>query len=137
MKTRILKVLDGTNQSEIAKTLGVTAQAVTGWKSRGKIDRDNAVSLAKLRGFNPVWFISGEGPEKLDQSLKPTIEDPILLAATMDAVDAVLAKERLEWKTIKKARLIKHLYNIHVYSSNAPSQAQLQAQVIELFQAFA
>lgn len=137
MKTRICKVLDGANQRELAGILGISPQAISGWKSRGTIDTENAVSLAKLRGFNPVWLISGEGPEKLDQSLKPTIEDPVLLAATMDAVDAVLAKEKLEWKTIKKARLIKHLYNIHVYSSNAPSQARLQAQVIELFEAFA
>lgn len=133
MKKRIAKVLAGANQSEVAKILGVSAQAVTGWKSRGKIDKKYAVSLAKLRGFNPAWLITGDGPEKLDQSQKPTIENPVLLASIMDALDAFLAEKKVPLPTIKKARIIRIIYNDHVEKTNHETRAQLTAQIVDLF----
>lgn len=66
MKNRIIEVLEGANQNQLADELGVSAQAVGKWKKSGKISKDNAISLAKCRGYSPEWLLTGEGLKKPD-----------------------------------------------------------------------
>lgn len=134
MKIRIAKVLKGANQREIANKIGVSAQAVTKWKKSGTISKENATSLAKLRGFNPDWLISGQEPEKLTQSQRPTIEDPVFLAKIMNELDVCLAKKHVELPAIKKARIIRVAYNDHISEADTITQTQLSAKIIDLFE---
>lgn len=52
----------------VAKTLGVSRQAVSTWRKRGSLDNENAFKLAQLIGVNPLEVIAAgeasKNPEK-------------------------------------------------------------------------
>jgi SOS-response transcriptional repressor LexA len=67
LKLRIEKALArGPSQTEVATFCGVTNQAVSGWKTTGKIGNRSLRLLAAATGTNPAWLLTGVGPDSID-----------------------------------------------------------------------
>ncbi len=49
------------NDSAVARTLGVTPQALSNYKKRGEMPTDLALRFANLYGLSVDWLITGEG----------------------------------------------------------------------------
>src|SRR5690606_36683040 len=52
-------------KAEIAETLGVSQQAITGWEKTGRISKRNLVGLAELSGHPLQYLMHGTGPDSL------------------------------------------------------------------------
>lgn len=68
--------LAGLNQSEVARRLGITPQAVQGWESGKSAPRgERLLQLAKLLGVTPHYLMSGEGPRPEEHAnVIPTLQ---------------------------------------------------------------
>lgn len=49
------------NDSRVARTLGVTPQAISNYKKRGAIPADLILRFAELYGLSVDWLVTGEG----------------------------------------------------------------------------
>lgn len=59
------------NDSRIARALGVTPQALSNYKKRGKIPADLVIKFSELFGLYVDWLLTGEG-----EKYKPGYGDP-------------------------------------------------------------
>ncbi len=83
------------NQSEIARALGVSRQAVSNWRAGAPIAFEHALKLEKVYGINHIWLLTGSGERtitkdalrcKIDQMLDSMTEDQRVRAARMIAL---------------------------------------------------
>lgn len=135
MKKRIIKVLNdavahGMPLAQIAEKVGVSPQAINNWKARGLISADNAFRLARLRGYNPEWLLTGMGAEKV--KVKRSALDVKRLAETIDAIAVLEKKLKADFSNLQRARFINE-----VYSDNRLQGTEIysrMAEIIELAQ---
>jgi len=61
MAARLREVIAGIplTKADIAERLGVTAQAITGWETKGRIAKKNLAALSALAGRAPEYLLSG------------------------------------------------------------------------------
>lgn len=59
MLQALIEYFDNGNKSQFAKRLGISAQGVSTWLSRGTLDIEMVFS--KCEGINPEWLLTGEG----------------------------------------------------------------------------
>lgn len=127
MVERINEVLGDANQAKIAEELGVTPQAITKWKKNGKISKNNAIGLAKVRGYNPEWLISGEGAKftkKSNVTYAVRINHEIIAECIKEFEDGLKA-HKVSWNSIKTddfARAITLLYEEHAEKGETNTQ---------------
>ena len=69
----------GMSAKSIAAAVGVTPQAVTGWKNTGSIAKDTLVRFAQAVGKQPLYFIDVNEPTT---SLPPAPKQAALTAMT-------------------------------------------------------
>jgi len=60
----------GKSKAQIAKDIGVSAQAVSNWTATGSIDKYNLIKLAHATGTSEKWLISGD-----TNTTEPEIKD--------------------------------------------------------------
>lgn len=51
------------SKAKIADQLGVSAQAITGWQTKGTISKENLARLATICGVTVEWFLGTPTPE--------------------------------------------------------------------------
>lgn len=69
----------------IAEKCGVTPQAVTGWLSTGRIDKENLSVISEITGYQLEWLITGKGEQK--KSPSKTIDSNATRIGSFDAWD--------------------------------------------------
>jgi plasmid maintenance system antidote protein VapI len=109
MKKRLIEVLAGANLAQLADEMDVSPQAINNWKNRGKITKDNAFTLARLRGFNPEWLITGFGKKTGAKESR----DQLNIARLRDVMDAIEYHEkhrRIELSSLMRAKWINEIY---------------------------
>ncbi len=74
------------NDSRVARALGVTPQALSNYKKRGKIPADLVIKFSELFGLYVDWLLSGEGPK-----YKPGYGDPEEASAVATAREEALS----------------------------------------------
>jgi len=68
----------GKSKAQIAREIGVSAQAVSNWTTDGSIDKTNLLKLCEATGSSEKWIISG----KTDNNHNSINEEPSQYAAT-------------------------------------------------------
>lgn len=132
MKERLTKVLEGTVLAKVANDLEVSPQAVNNWKNRGMISAENGFKLAKLRGVNPEWLLTGFGPEIIP-SRKPGLLDVRRMAEILDAINREEKKVRIELSNIQRASYLNEMYCDQRLKSQ-PDFIKRTAEIIQLTQ---
>jgi hypothetical protein len=132
MKLRLVEVLEGAVLAQIAGEMGVSPQAVNGWKTRGFITAENGFKLAKLRGYNPEWLLTGMGVKKLPTK-KPGVLDIKRIAEIMDAISREEKKVRIELSNVQRASYLNEMY-CDLRLKSQPDFIKRTAEIIQLTQ---
>lgn len=132
MKKRLAKILEGAVLSKIAVDMEVTPQAVNNWKNKGFITTENGFKLARLRGYNPEWLLTGFGPEK-SPGRKVENLDIKRISEILDAISREEKKARIELSPIQRAGYINELYCDQRLRSQ-PDILKRTAEIIQLTQ---
>ena len=107
MLQALIEHYDNGNKSQFAKRLGISAQGVSTWLSRGTLDIETI--FAKCEGVNPEWLLTGEGA-MLNDDEKKTIPSPRMVEVTAEAWDIIKKQaESLASKDRQVEELIKLL----------------------------
>lgn len=90
---RITRAIDesGIPAAEIARQVGVSSQAINGWKKTGKIEKNNLTALARITGFRSEWILTGNPPERVEQPGRAIRYLPII-----SSIQAGKPKEAIE-----------------------------------------
>ena len=59
----------------IAEKCGITPQAINGWITTGRIDKDNLAVISEMTGYELNWLITGNGLKL--KTIKPSLPAPI------------------------------------------------------------
>jgi phage repressor protein C with HTH and peptisase S24 domain len=132
MKKRLIEVLEGTVLAKVADEMGVSPQAVNGWKTKGFITAPNGFKLARLRGFNPEWLLTGIGPKKLPTK-KAGALDVKRLSEILDAISREEKKVRIELSNLQRASYLNEMYCDQRLNSQ-PDFIRRTAEIIQLTQ---
>lgn len=132
MKKRLTKVLEGTVLAKIASDMDVSPQAVNNWKNKGFITTANGFKLARLRGVNPEWLLTGFGPEKAPGRKAGSL-DVKRIAEILDAISREEMKARIELSPIQRAGYLNELY-CDTRLKGQPDFTRRTAEIIQLTQ---
>lgn len=109
MKKRLIEVLQGANLAQLAIEMDVSPQAVDNWKRRGKITKENAFTLARLRGYNPEWLVTGLGKKLSTKESRDSL-NVSRLRDVMDAINHFEKMRRIEFSSLMRAKWINEIY---------------------------
>jgi hypothetical protein len=132
MKKRLIEVLNGAVLSQVADEMGVSPQAVNGWKTKGFITAGNGFRLAALRGFNPEWLLTGLGPKKYPAKKAGTL-DVRRLAEILDAIEREEKKAHIEISNLQRASYLNEMY-CDLRLKSQPDFTRRTAEIIQLTQ---
>jgi hypothetical protein len=132
MIERLTKVLDGAVLAKVAQDMDVSPQAVNNWKTKGFITADNGFRLARLRGYNPEWLLTGFGPEKIPTK-KAGILDVRRMSEILDAINREEKKVRIELSNLQRASYLNEMYCDQRLKSQ-PDFIRRTAEIIQLTQ---
>lgn len=59
--TRLSRVLEAANDTELARMLGTTSSTISSWKARNSIPYAKCEEVAEDRGINLDWLLTGNG----------------------------------------------------------------------------
>ena len=59
--TRLSRVLEAANDTELARMLGTTSSTISSWKARNSIPYAKCEEIAEDRGINLDWLLTGNG----------------------------------------------------------------------------
>ncbi len=76
---RMLQAGNLKNHTKLAKVLGITPQALSNYKGRGKLPVDHVVSFAGIYRLSVDWLLTGEGRMHLPEVAE---QNPLLAHAT-------------------------------------------------------
>lgn len=132
MKERLTKVLEDTVLAKVANDMEVSPQAVNNWKNRGMISAQNGFKLAKLRGVNPEWLLTGLGPERLPTK-KLGILDVRRISEILDAIEREEKKAVIELSNVQRASYLNEMY-CDTRLKSQPDFIKRTAEIIQLTQ---
>lgn len=119
-----IRAASGLSQNDFAESLGLSPRAYGNYE-RG--EREVPVALFKtlyeLHSIDPVWLLTGPGPEPVKASERRVDGD--LLETLIRMIEDWLSKHRRTLKPEKKARLIRLAYE-HCSESGQVDSAHLK-----------
>jgi len=65
--SRVFEAAECRTQIELASLLGIRQSSISDAKKRNSIPAEWLVTLLRLRGVNPEWILSGNGPKFLNR----------------------------------------------------------------------
>jgi len=66
--SRVFEAAGCRTQIELANLLGIRQSSISDAKKRNSIPAEWLVTLLRLRGVNPEWILSGDGPKFLSNA---------------------------------------------------------------------
>lgn len=131
--TEILNSYNKTSKAKLAGNIGVTPQALDKWRKDGKIEPENARSLANHTGYNHDWVIFGDFPKKKPKGRLASLEVErlILIIEAIDNYEKKLPKNT-KFSIERRARYMNEMYRDKQLQS-ASDFSNRMAEIVPLF----
>lgn len=100
MLQALIEYFDNGNKSQFAKRLGISAQGVSTWLSRGTLDIE--MIFAKCEGLNPEWLLTGKGNMLATGNNDNFRNDPIYIKRFNRIFDETIHKTGLTFEQFGK-----------------------------------
>lgn len=112
LAARIAKAIEDSaySQEGIAREIGVTEQAVSGWVRTGKIGKDKLPRLAKLTGKPLSYFLVDGHSAAADAASQVQRPDPEILVEALDFLERAYANSEKEFDIRREAALFADVY---------------------------
>lgn len=114
---RLKAITNSQSDSELARTLGISAQTLSTWKVRNSIPYKMLLELALNRGLSLDWLLLGEGEQQRAASPSPATPTQPWEAELLDAVRRLAPAD---------------VQTVHTYAQDKLRLQQLEFQLNEL-----